>query len=144
MSDFAAATLAFARTILFLLPVSIGPLFALSASSARAQDKPSIVSNGRQFDAYLRTCFRPPPGSAGSEITLLFMIDQNGGLRGTPRITYSKLVGDLDTQKAFVAAALAMLRDCTPVPVTKEFGLAAANKLRAWRLISRGRDGGAI
>ena len=119
-------------------------LFWAAACTAHAQDKPPAVADGRQFDAHLRTCFHPPAASAGSEITLLFMIDQHGALRGKPRITYSKLVGDVDTQKAFVAAALAMLRDCTPVPVTREFGLAAANKLRAWRLIAAGRPGGSI
>jgi hypothetical protein len=117
----------------------------LATQAAFAQDGARTVENGAQFDAYLRRCFQPPAGSAGSEITLLFTLDQDGRLKGKPRITYSKLVGDVQTQKDFVAAALAMLQNCTPVPVTKEFGLMAANKMRAWRLTaSDSNKGGSI
>jgi hypothetical protein len=117
----------------------------LATPATRAEDAARTVATGAQFDAYLRRCFRPPAGSAGSEITLVFAIDQNGALKGKPKISYSRLVGDLETQKAFVAAALAMLQDCTPVPVTRDFGLMAANKLRAWRLLSSDRrPGGSI
>ena len=120
-------------------------VLGFATTAARAGDASSTVANGAQFDAHLRRCFQPPAGSAGSEITLLFTVDQNGRLKGKPRITYSKLVGDAQTQKDFVAAALAMLQNCTPVPVTKEFGLMAANKMRAWRLTASDRGkGGSI
>lgn len=129
-------------TITLLLAAT--PL-ALATSAARGAEAIQKIADGAQLDAYLRSCFRPPAGSAGSEITLVFMIDQNGALKGKPRITYSKLVGDLPTQKDFVAAALAMLQNCTPAPVTREFGLMAANKMRAWRLVSSDRKtGGSI
>jgi hypothetical protein len=104
---------------------------------AQAQDRGAPVSNARELDAHLMRCFKPPAASAGSEITLAFSLDADGKLKGAPRIAYSKLTGDMDTKKAFVAAALKMLQNCTPVPVTKEFGLAAANKVRIWRLITR-------
>ena len=109
-------------------------VFVCLAATASAQDRP--VSNGAQLDAHLARCFRPPVASTGSEITLVFSLDQNGALRGKPRISHSKLLGDSSTQRAFVAAALRMLQDCTPVRMTTEFGLVAANKMRAWRLTS--------
>ena len=117
--------------------IFIATSLAVIATCGAAQDAGPRVANGRELDAYLGRCFRPPPASAGSEITLVFSLDAEGKLKGAPRISYSKLLGDVATQKAFVAAALKMLQDCTPVPVTKDFGLAAANKMRAWRLIAR-------
>ena len=110
---------------------------AFGAVVAHAQTPPKPVATGGELNAYLLRCFRPPAGSEGSEITLLFSLDRNGAIRGKPRIAWSKLVGDLDTQRAFVASAIRMLEDCTPVPVTREFGLMAANKIRVWRLASR-------
>jgi hypothetical protein len=112
-------------------------IVAMLGAPAQAQDGRALVSNGRELDAHLTRCFKPPAASAGSEITLAFSLDAEGKLKGTPRIAHSKLVGDIDARKAFVAAALKMLQNCTPVPVTKEFGLAAANKVRIWRLITR-------
>lgn len=111
---------------------------AIAPSSASAQDyAPGRVDNGRQLDAYLSRCFKPPPGVEGSEITLIFSLDRDGKLRGTPRIAYSKLVGGLNDRKAFVAAALNMIANCTPVPMSEEFGAVAAGKLRALRLSSK-------
>ena len=110
----------------------LGVALLLGASAVlQAAETAPTVANGAQFDAYLRRCFKPPSGSAGSEITLVFSIDHTGAIMGKPRISYSKLVGDVQTQKEFVASALAMLQNCTPVPVTREFGLMAANKVRA-------------
>jgi len=111
-------------------------LLVALASQCVAQPAQRPVATGAELDAYLSRCFHPPAGSRGSEITLVFSLDQNGALRGKPRISYSRLVGDDAIQRAFVASALRMLQDCTPAPVTKEFGLMAANKMRAWRLRS--------
>ncbi|MFO1114814.1 MAG: hypothetical protein U1E28_03970 [Beijerinckiaceae bacterium] len=107
-----------------------------AASVCAAEDSRRPVATGAELDARLSSCFHPPAGSAGSEITLAFMLDRNGALVGKPRISHSKLVGDERTQRAFVASALRMLQDCTPVAMTEEFGARAANKLRAWRLRS--------
>lgn len=111
-------------------------VIALSSASAQVY-APAQVNNGRQLDAYLTRCFKPPPGAEGSEITLILSLDRAGKLRGTPRIAYAKLVGDLDDRKAFVAAALNMIANCTPVPMSEEFGAVAAGKLRALRLVSK-------
>jgi hypothetical protein len=47
---------------------------------------------------------------------------------GQPWITYSKLSGDADAQKRFVAAALVALAACTPVAITDALGGAIAGR----------------
>ncbi len=107
-----------------------------AGGSAVARDARKPVASGDELDAHLSSCFHPPAGSAGSEITLVFMLDRSGAVLGKPRISHSRLIGDVDTQRAFVAAALRMLQDCTPVAMAAEFSVMAANKTRAWRLRS--------
>ncbi|MEA2839222.1 MAG: hypothetical protein QOF41_552 [Methylobacteriaceae bacterium] len=53
---------------------------------------------------------------------------RDGTLFGQPSITYSKLAGDADTQKRFVASALAALAACTPVAITDRLGGAIAGR----------------
>ncbi len=43
------------------------------------------------------------------EITLLFSLRRDGTLIGRPRATWSKLAGDEETQRAFVASVLEAL-----------------------------------
>lgn len=94
---------------------------------ARAQDAP--ISNLSQLGASFQACWKAPPGSAGSRITLRFGLNAKGELKGTPRATYSELMGDKDTQRAFVAAALTALSRCTPVRMSPELGRVVASRV---------------
>jgi hypothetical protein len=76
----------------------------------------------------LTRCWRAPAGSQGSTITVGLTLKRDGTLFGVPTITYSKLTGDTDTQKRFVAAALAALATCTPVAITDALGGAIAGR----------------
>jgi hypothetical protein len=55
-------------------------------------------------------------------------LKRDGTIFGQPSITYSKLAGDTDTQKRFVASALAALAACTPVAITDALGGAIAGR----------------
>jgi hypothetical protein len=76
----------------------------------------------------LTRCWRAPPGSKGSTITVGITLKRDGAMFGQPTITYSKLIGDTDVQKRFVAAALAALAACTPVAITDGLGGAIAGR----------------
>jgi hypothetical protein len=73
-------------------------------------------------------CWRPPAGSAGMALTLVFSFKRNGEILGKPRITFSKLHGDRDLQKRFVASALNALALCTPLKITAALGGAIAGR----------------
>jgi hypothetical protein len=76
----------------------------------------------------LTRCWRAPAGSEGSTITVGITLKRDGSAFGRPSITYSKLTGDADTQKRFVASALAALTACTPVAITDGLGGAIAGR----------------
>ncbi|QTL03139.1 hypothetical protein J5J86_20660 [Aquabacter sp. L1I39] len=77
----------------------------------------------------LRACWQPPDDSAGSIITFRFGLDVAGQLKGKPLVTYSRLTGDGVAQRRFVAAALAALANCTPVPLDPGFAPIAASRV---------------
>jgi hypothetical protein len=76
----------------------------------------------------LTRCWRAPAGSEGSMITVGITLKRDGAMFGQPTITYSKLTGAGDTQKRFVATALAALAACTPVAITDALGGAIAGR----------------
>jgi hypothetical protein len=85
----------------------------------------------------LTRCWRAPAGSEGSTITVGITLKRDGNIFGQPSITYSKLTGDADAQKRFVATALAALAACTPVAITDALGGAIAGRRIFIRLESQ-------
>ena len=83
----------------------------------------------------LSACWHAPIGSTGAQITVAFALDRSGALLGTPRITYSKLVGDPEARRDFVAAALGALSACLPVAVSPGLGGAIAGRPLSIRFI---------
>jgi hypothetical protein len=82
----------------------------------------------RELYPMLTRCWRVPPGSEGSTITVGITLKRDGTMFGQPTITYSKLAGAADAQKRFVASALAALAACTPVSITDGLGGAIAGR----------------
>ena len=76
----------------------------------------------------LTRCWQAPVGSEGSIVTVGITLKRNGTMFGQPTITYSKLTGDAEAQKRFVASALAALAACTPVAITDALGGAIAGR----------------
>src|SRR4051794_24071434 len=113
--------------------VALAFLASAAVAPAHASEKRS-PDNLRDLFAYLRQCVRLPLGSEGSEITLRFGLTHYGALKGPPMITHSRLAGDLAARQAFVAASLAALQNCTPVPVTEAFGRVVSQTVLTWRL----------
>jgi hypothetical protein len=82
----------------------------------------------RELYPLLTRCWRAPSGSEGSTITVGITLKRDGAMFGRPTITYSKLTGDTEAQKRFVAAALGALAACTPVAITDALGGAIAGR----------------
>ncbi len=114
--------------------VAAASLLAIAAGPAAAQ---APADSLRALGPMLSACWRPPPGSDGSEITVLFSLRRDGSLLGRPRITYSRLVGDMETQRAFVAAALGGLSACLPARITDGLGGAIAGRPLTMRFGTR-------
>ncbi|MBV9394731.1 MAG: hypothetical protein JOZ84_09990 [Methylobacteriaceae bacterium] len=82
----------------------------------------------RELFPLLTRCWRTPAGSEGSTVTVGITLKRDGTIFGQPSITYSKLTGDADAQKRFVASVLASLAACTPVAITDALGGAIAGR----------------
>lgn len=97
-----------------------------------AQDPREQVRVDRIRDIFpaIRACWRMPAahGPSGSELTLRFSFKRAGVLIGPPRITYSRLQGDRDSHRLFVASVLAAIDNCLPLAFTDGFGAAVAGR----------------
>jgi hypothetical protein len=111
-------------------------LFASPAAAEGARPANSLDELWRELQA----CVKAPGGSPGSELTIFFALTRDGSLLGKPRITYSRLVGDADSQKRFVEAAIAALAKCLPLRMTEALGGAIAGRLLSIRVISRQKE----
>src|SRR5215468_3376245 len=88
---------------------------ALSLPSVSHAQPAGRITTIDQIGPAITACWHPPAGSAGSEITLRFGLTGKGELRGPPMVTYSKLIGASELQKAFAVSALRAIARCTLV-----------------------------
>lgn len=116
--------------------------FALAPGTSRAEEverrpvNAVPAENVEQLFQALYACWVPPPGTAGSEITLRFGLTAKGEVRGKPLATYSVLTGDAETQRAFVAAAILALSRCTPVRMSEQLSRVVASRVLILRFTS--------
>jgi hypothetical protein len=79
----------------------------------------------------LSQCLELPPddeSQAGMELALRFAFKRNGELLADPRFTYTTHDAPENVKAAYHAAAIEMLRRCTPLPITEKFGGAIAGQ----------------
>ncbi len=98
---------------------------SLAAGGALAQP-PGAVARFDDIGPALLACWKPPVGSDGMEITLVFSVSRSGAILGRPKISYAKLFGANETQRRFVASALLALARCTPLALSAQLGGAIA------------------
>lgn len=113
-------------------------LALLIVSSIEAKSAPANTL--RELWTELSACVKAPSVDTGSELTIIFALRRDGSLLGKPRISHSRLVGDPDAQKAFVAEAIGALAKCLPVSVTDGLGGAIAGRLFSIRIGKRPRE----
>lgn len=117
---------------------------ALAGASPIAAQTPSrrVLERYNEIGPALIACWRPPEGTEGMEITLVFSFRKNGEILGKPRISFTRLHGDADLQKRFVASALAALAACTPLNLSEGLGAAVAGRPFAMLYRARARQQG--
>jgi hypothetical protein len=117
----------------------VGIAASLAADQAVAEPTNTI----RGLVQALTRCWRAPPGSDGSELTVGLMLTRTGDLFGKPQITYSKLMGDPPARRRFVNSVLMSLASCLPVEMTETLGQAIAGRRLTIRFTSKPRERGA-
>jgi len=124
------------RSLTVIFIAAVGVAFAIAPASPQS-DRPcgsrEPVDTLRQAWQALYACWKPPAGSEGMEITLLFSLRRDGTLIGKPRATWSKLSGNSNEQRAFVASVLTALDHALPLPLTEGMGGAVAGRPLALR-----------
>lgn len=113
-------------------------VLALTITQATPQDGRPCGSHApintlRETWEALYACWQPPAGSQGMEITLVFSLRRDGTLIGKPRATWSRLSGNSNDQRAFVASVLNALDQALPLPLTDAMGGAVAGRPLALR-----------
>jgi hypothetical protein len=94
---------------------------------AQTTDAPTSPQQGRinnwvELRTALRRCWTPPSGTEGSFISFQFGLTREGAIRGAPRVTATRLVGNAESQKLFRDSVFEALKKCFPAPLTREFG----------------------
>jgi hypothetical protein len=111
------------RAMVALFAVSIGAIpVALAQGAAPAN---TLVDLQRQLGACMAG---KAPGPAGSRLTIMLMMKRDGSIFGKPRITFSHLEGDKDSQQAFVDDAERAVEACLPFRITPSLGGAIAGR----------------
>ena len=115
----------------------VAALVLLAFASGRAHAEPTNTI--RDMWSRFQACLGNAPGgndSKDSEITIVFALKRDGSLLGRPRIAHSKLVGEPDEQKQFVAHAIASIDNCLPLEITPALGGAIAGRPLALRIFN--------
>jgi len=68
--------------------------------------------------AAIQACWTPPADAANSTVTLSFSFKRDGTLIGPPRPTAAKVAGDEKARKSFIDAAIAAVKNCTPLSLS--------------------------
>lgn len=110
------------------IALTLASWLPVNASSPAQTFAGHILNHYSDVGPAILACWNPPAESAGMELTLVFSFKRNGEILGKPRISYSKLHGDQDLQKQFVASALNALAACTPLKFTAALGAAIAGR----------------
>ena len=123
-------------------------LAALILSLAPAAAWPGEAAGQRVLQSHgdigpaLLACWKPPVGSEGMELTMVFAFHRSGAIQGRPRITYARLSGDDGLRRSFVASVIEALAACSPLHFSARLGGAMAGRPFAmtFRAVAARRD----
>jgi hypothetical protein len=94
-------------------------------------DREHPVDRINELGPLLSKCLELPPddeAQAGIELSLKLAFKRDGELLADPRFTYTSHDAPEKVKAAYQAAALGMLKHCTPLPITSKFGGAIAGR----------------
>jgi hypothetical protein len=116
-----------------LLPLNEVPVLRLGdrAGPAEPLDRDSPADRLNEVRGLLSNCLdlpAQPERRSGMRVTLRLAFKRDGTLLAEPRFTYFTPEAPPATKAAYRDAALAMLKRCTPLPVTPGLGSAIAGR----------------
>jgi hypothetical protein len=116
-----------------LLPLNQVPLLKVvgHAGPPEPLDRDHPVDRLNELGPLLSKCLELPPeddAQAGMQLSLKLAFKRDGELLADPRFTYVTHEASEKVKAAYQAAALEMLKRCTPLPITDEFGGAIAGR----------------
>jgi len=107
----------------------IGVIGALSPETPA--EGPDSVDRLPDIAAALRRCWTPPPlpgDLTGAMASVRFSLRRDGSLFGQPRVSWETRRGDAAFQKSFSDSAVAAVRSCTPMRLSKGLGASIAGR----------------
>src|SRR5262249_43918611 len=116
-----------------LFPLNQVPVLRVvgHAGPPAALDREHPVNRISELGPLLSKCLELPPddeAQAGMQLALKFAFKRDGELLAAPRFTYTSHDASEKVKAAYQAAALDMLKRCTPLPITETFGGAIAGR----------------
>lgn len=86
--------------------------------------------------AAIQACWTPPANAGNSTVTLSFSFKRDGTLIGPPRATAVKVAGDDKARQAFIDAATAAVKNCTPLTFSPTLAQGIGGKVFTLQLVS--------
>lgn len=129
------------KTFAFADPAALAfgaALLVMAVTSPVRADSP--ISTLQEIGPALTACWEPPVDAPVAEVTVRLSLKRDGDMLGEPRITYSRLVGDPEDQKRFVASVLAGIAACLPLNITDGLGGSVAGRIFTIRFQSGARQ----
>ena len=136
-----------------VLPLNQVPLLKVEGHDGPPEplDRDHPVDRLNELGPLLSKCLELPPeddAQPGMQLSLRLAFKRDGELLADPRFTYVTHDAPEKAKAAYQAAALEMLKHCTPLPVTDEFGSAIAGRpfvvaIRETRALKAGDPGDA-
>jgi hypothetical protein len=116
-----------------LFPLNQVPLLKVEAHAGPPApvDREHPVDRLNEIGPLLSKCLELPPeneAQAGMQLALKLAFKRDGELLADPRFTYVTHDAPEKAKAAYEAAALDMLKRCTPLPLTDKFGGAIAGR----------------
>jgi len=84
----------------------------------------------------IQACWTPPADAGNSTVTLSFSFKRDGSLIGPPQPTAAKVAGDDKARKAFIDAAIAAVKNCTPLSLSPALAQGIGGNVFTLQLVS--------
>jgi hypothetical protein len=116
-----------------LIPLNQVPLLKVEGHAGPPEplDREHLVDRLNEIGPLLSKCLELPPeddAQAGMQLSVKLAFKRDGELLADPRFTYVTHDAPEKAKAAYEAAALDMLKRCTPLPITDKFGGAIAGR----------------
>lgn len=100
------------------------------------QSQAAVLNTMDDVGAAIQACWTPPADPGNSSVTLSFSFKRDGSLIGPPRPTAAKVAGDDNARKAFIDAAVAAVKNCTPLTFSPALAQGIGGNVFTLQLVS--------